>query len=506
MVMASDKIKEIERVIIDEDDKPIKMVGKEPIEMPANEETKAPWYVPIYHRIIQPTIEGLGMGIGGVIGAAATAGPWGAIPGAALGYGITKKGGEILGRGLDVMAGREVGEAPGVVEETLRSAKDIGMGATMEMGGQLIGKAIPIVWKYGGKIAKQGIGRFTGTGTRAAEEAIKSGQSAKGLNPFKSQTNFDKAMRGQLSGEDVVSLARKGLVDIKNIRTAKYQAALKEIEKEAGSKPIDIQPIADHLKSLMDQYNIKTVLQSDGTILVNAERVAMGKKGIKDIQEIVDIVGNWGRYPEDYTITGIDTLKRQLHDFWSESSQARQFVASLENVVKKTGTDAVPKYAEQLKGYEEATRLIKDLEAGLMMRKQGMTGRIVSDQTLRRLISAMKDNFELRGDLLQILTQQGGEDVMGAVAGYSMSSLLPRGLAGTGPMIVGNVALAKLVNPIFWPIVAASSPRVSGEFLRVLGKYAGGKAAIIADPAGKVLGYGIFSETLGNLIPEARQE
>jgi hypothetical protein len=71
-----------------------------------------------------------------------------------------------------------------------------------------------------------------------------------------------------------------------------------------------------------------------------------------------------------------------------------------------------------------------------------------------------------------------------------MSSPFPRGLAGETPFLIGEVAMAyKLLNPQWWPVLALSSPRVAGEFLRVIGK-ASGKMAGASLGVGKAIGYG----------------
>jgi hypothetical protein len=195
----------------------------------------------------------------------------------------------------------------------------------------------------------------------------------------------------------------------------------------------------------------------------------MGKAGRNDIVDVIENISKWGSQPGDRTAVGLDTLKRQLDDFYSESSQARAFVADLRNTIRGVITKEVPEYGKMTAGYAEATKLIKDLETGLMTRKNAMTGRVTADMTLRRLMSAMRDNFALRGELLEVLGEQGGQDLPGQVAGYTMNSLMPRGLAGTGPALVGQAAFATF-NPKFWPVLAASSPRVQGEFLRYWGK------------------------------------
>jgi len=396
----------------------------------------------------------------------------------------------------------QIASIPG---ELRQSSEDVARGATMEMGGQVLaGKVFPALVKPAGRLGAQVIGKLTGTGSGAAKEAYKSGARVGPWgNPLKNKTAFDKALRGELDGEEVVKIAKDALSRIKDARAVRYQSQLDEIMRggparlpTAGgrnlpakpgegiaTKKIDIAPIGNKLKDLMKQYNVKYGRGPEGEIQIDATRVAMGKKGIKDLEEIIEKVGKWGSEPEDFTVKGLDVLKRQLDDFYSDSSQARGFVTSLRNAVKDTINKQVPEYGKMTKDYAKATQLIKDIESNLMMRKQGMSGRVVSDQTLKRLMASMKDNYELRRELVGMLSNQGGQDVMGAVAGHSMRSFVPRGLAGTGPALAGNVAMAQLVNPAFWPVVAASSPRVSAEFLRLLGRYTGRMA-----PLGGALG------------------
>ena len=301
--------------------------------------------------------------------------------------------------------------------------------------------------KFIPKTTKEIIGKTTGAGPGAVDEAIQGGEQ------------FVKAMRGQITGTEIVDNAKKALQVIKDNRAAAYQGKLAEISALDGVI-IDKNPIYKHLGDLMKRYNAK--ITPDGTI--DTSKVAMGVKGRKDIAEVIDSVKSW----DDFSPTGMDTLKRQLADFYSESSQARQFVTSIENNVANSIKAKVPAYAEMTKGYAEATSLIKDIESNLMMRKQGISGRITADQTLRRLTSAMRENFELRRELVNALDAEGAQDVAAQVAGYAMSQGIPRGLIGT--LSAGATGYLAYMNPKFWPLLAASSPRVMGEFLNAYGK------------------------------------
>lgn len=405
---------------------------------------------------VRPLLEGGGAAIGGIAGAAAGAptvvgAPIGGAAGGATGYAT----GKYL---ADALEG-----APQSAGTTLR---DLGRGTAYEMGGASLGPAIGLAAKGVGAIAKPVLGRLSGTGAGAIEEAVKSGmQPTSSMNPFKSTTTYDKALRGKVSGEDIVDSARTALSRLKDARTGAYQTQLQAIAQNQAS--IDLRPIKGEVVSLMQKYNVKI---DPTTGAIDTSRIAMGKTGRNDIKDIIEEVSAWGTKQGDNTALGLDTLKRRLDDFYSDSSQARQFVTQLRNKVKDSIVANVPQYDQMTKGYTEATKLIKDVEAGLMLRKQGMSGRIVADQTLRRLMSSMKDNFALRKELVDVLGKEGGEDLGSAIAGYTQNSVVPVGLAGTGPALVGSAALAKYFDPTFAGVLVASSPRVQGEFLRMLGK------------------------------------
>ena len=404
----------------------------------------------IASSFVRPALEIGGMTGGGLIGS--SAGPLGTVAGAGLVYGA--------GKGIaDLLEGKP--QPTTVGESLLSGAKDVGTGMTMEMGGQVAGKLIGKGIEYGGKLGKQVLGRVTGAGPGAAEEAVKGSPA------------FTDAMRGKITGEEIVDNAKEALSTLKANRAAAYQAKLAEISKIKGE--IDTSPIGEKAINLAERYGVKMVDKSPPGSMkpefdFDMSRTALGSAGNRDVKEILGIVRSWGSQPGDKTPIGLDTLKRQLDDFYSESSNARAFVAELRNEVKNLIVKEVPQYAEMTKGYAEATRLVKDVESNLMLRKQGMSGRIVADQTLRRLMSSMRDNFELRRELLGILSSQGGQDLTGQVGGYTMNAWLPRGLAGITPTIAGTAAALQYINPKYMPLLVASSPRVSGEFMRMMGK------------------------------------
>lgn len=411
--------------------------------------------------VIGPVLPFAGSMIGGAIAAPANL----IAPGVAEVAGAT--GGYLAGKQAEnrlyELAGiKPSGSLADAVKEVAGDIPEAGItAASGPVGGKILEGAASLV----GKGVRPILGSITGKGTGAIEEALKSGTST-GLsgNPLKSTTDFDKALRGHITSQEVVENAKLALNTIKDQRGEAYRELLEQIGKN-GSK-IDVTPIGQALLRQMKKFNVKVTPTGD----VDYSRIAMGKSGRRDIEEIVEKVRNWGSQPDDFTPIGLDTLKRQLDDFWSESSQARAFVTSLRNSVKDTIVKNVPEYAEMTKGYAEATSLIKDIESGLMLRKQGMSGRMTADQTLRRLNSAMRDNFALRRDLVNAMSAQTGEDLGGQIAGQAMNDALPSGLARIGAAGLGAAEMLRLIDPHYISILAVSSPRVQGEFLRLYGK------------------------------------
>lgn len=410
-----------------------------------------------------------------------------------------------------------------------------------------VGKAIPAA----GKLAKETLGMTTGAGPGAIDEAITG-------SPM-----FKKALRGKMTGEEVVENAKDALSVIKDKRADSYKAKLSDVTD--NKEPIDLAEIknavTEKLKNFVkyteaevptgyskaskgvnheaapyptgggfsvkgpdgqyikgqgghaifykDAETAKSAAeamaqratgyaeketanagkQSQKIPMFNWSRTTVGdiktSKDAKELKQIYKKISDWGSQPGDNTAIELDRLRRDLDNHWSDSSRVRAFVTDARNVVDKAIKKNVPEYAEMTKGYAEATSLIKDIESGLMMKKQGMSGRVTADQTLRRLTSAMRENFELRKDLVDALGTQGGKDVAGQVAGYAMNSTIPRGLvAKMGGYGVGGAAALHLLSPQFLPILAASSPRVMGEFVMAFGKAQRGLATAGATKAG----------------------
>ena len=311
-----------------------------------------------------------------------------------------------------------------------------------------------------GKIAKETIGTMTGGGPGFVEEAVKGTEG------------FKKAMRGQITGEEIVDNAKGALGSIRDARGKAYEQRLTTIQSDPTKMLKIASDLQDDTRNIITHkgYDIRPEWNTEtGKLEFNFDNSPLvEQQGV--IRKALDDVYGW----QDNTAAGLDILKKRLSTYIDQTPQGSPSRSLLTKVEK--GLDAglkrdVPGYVEMTKGYSEATKLIKDIESNLMLRKEGMSGRITADNTLRRLSSALRENFEMRKDLLETLGSESGADIAGQVAGYVGSQWIPRGgIAKLG--VGGSLYYLHLFNPKLWPVLAASSPRVMGEFLNAFGKAA----------------------------------
>lgn len=354
--------------------------------------------------------------------------------------GMGTKAGRVLGfEGLDAM-GEELATDPVGAASMLVPAAAVGL------------KGMKVAGLAAGEMGAGVLGTTTGTGGAAIKQAAKG-------NPVFRETMSAAAKNPEAVGAEIVDRAKSAVQTLRDERGAAYRARLAEIAKDTSQ--VDVWPVLKEWDRVRARFGIKT--DADGNL--DLSRSTLGRKEIADVQEISDMLTGWGREPGDLTPAGMDLLKRKLDNLYAESKDSRAIVAGLRSTVKKTIVDAVPEYSAMVKGYEEATTLISELERSLALGKKPEM-----DATLRRLTQTMKDNQQFKRDLLSTLEGKSGEELADMIAGYVMSPWSPQGGFGKAASLgaVGGVA-AHAVTPSYLGMLALSSPRVVGESLSRLG-------------------------------------
>jgi hypothetical protein len=384
-----------------------------------------------------------------------------------------------------------------------KAAKTVGLAKT----GQVLGTAAKVtdplfvptkiakpVTRAVGRVGRELEGAFTGGGPGFIEEAVKG-------NPA-----FTKAMRGKITGEEIVNHAKDALQSIRDQRGSAYRNELAKVRATPGALTNVKTSLDQELTALMqpDQFQIGTSMVWKGRHAKNKLDFSQSPlvKNRDVVGRAIEDVTNW----RDNTALGLDNLKKRLSKYIDQverQSPAEAFLTRLEKNLNDGLKGAVPEYAKMTKGYADATNLIKDIESNLMLRKEGMSGRITADNTLRRLSSALRENFEMRKDLLEMLGTKSGKDIIAEVAGQRGNQWIPRG--SMGKVLAGGGGVLAYFNPKFWPILVASSPRVVGEFLNAYG-WAARKMAPVTRVGAKVAEISTKPEILAPLGLAGRVE
>jgi hypothetical protein len=202
----------------------------------------------------------------------------------------------------------------------------------------------------------------------------------------------------------------------------------------------------------------------DGT-LDFSKSTLLGDEAAMDVVNFIDNkLQSWGDEVADLTPEGLDTLKRMFDNKYTETNLSQSIVADVRGNLRELLASEVDGYAKLTKGYEEATNFINEINRTLST-KDG-----TPDTVMRKLNQAVKDNFELRGQLLDQIDHEIGTSLVDMIAGNQMSSWMAQnmvgrfaGLAAAGFVVDGGIS-AKVLAGLF-----ASSPKVVANTMKALG-------------------------------------
>lgn len=325
----------------------------------------------------------------------------------------------------------------------------------------LAGKTVQGAAYIPSQFTKGTLGVTTGVGKAPIEEAIKAGEA----NVLKGTTTFTENLRNPQS-TDALDIAKQAVNNLKQNKSQQYRSGMVDLSQD--KTVLDLAPIDE--------------------AIANAKKDFAEYKGVTHNAEIAKIldgvqakVSNWKRLDpaEFHTPEGLDKLKQSigqdLQKIPFNETDARKAVGQIYNSTKDTINSQAPAYAKIMKDYSEASDLINEIESGLSLKSKA--GKINADTAMRKLQSVMRNNvqtnFGQRARLAQELVNAGSTELMPALAGQSMSAILPRGLGGQLETYGGGAAA--IMNPSLLFGAPLASPRAMGE---VLYKYGQGKGLV----------------------------
>lgn len=325
-------------------------------------------------------------------------------------------------------------------------------------------KAVGSVARGIGKGASEAIG---GLGTHTGGELLRIAARA-GYQGGDTAKAFQENLRGKAPMEDAVTDARNALNQIRSERGEAYRQGMGKV----GSDP-----------AVLDFSGIdKAVKQA--SIIKNFKGQSLSPSTHAIADKISETVNDWRNLDpkEFHTVEGLDALKQKLgdiHDSTQFGTPERLAADRVYQSVRKTIIDQAPEYAKVMKGYELASKELKEIERTLSLKPDAPI-----DTSLRKIQSVLRDNVNTsyghRRELADYLVKAGAPHLMEKLAGQTLKPWTARGLGKLGMQIGAEIAAGAAGAAMGAPHVligaAAAAPFMSPRAMGEIAYY-GGKAA-----------------------------
>lgn len=263
-----------------------------------------------------------------------------------------------------------------------------------------------------GKLASEAAGLTTGAGGQAVRTAFNAG--AQGGEASKA---FREGMAGTDGAAGVVNEAKAAVNQLRAERGAAYREGMAKVG--ADTEVLNFDKIDNAVNKVA---SVKTYKGQDLSPTTQAIR-----------QQMTDAIEQWKALPPDqfHTAEGLDALKQKLGDIQQAAkpnTPESRIAGEIYNGVRQTIVDQAPEYAKIMKGYEEASGIIREIEKTLSLNPKASI-----DTALRKLQSVLRNNvntnYGRRAELLDFLQRAGAPHLMEKLAGQALSAAAPRGLS-----------------------------------------------------------------------------
>lgn len=369
----------------------------------------------------------------------------------------TTLAGKAADMGLRVLGGGVTGGVSTGLVDPSQAVNGAIFGGALPPAVSMAGAVGRAVKKGVGTATKNVLGLTTGVGAEPISQAFKAGKSG--------NTAFTSNLKGDVPLTDVLDNAKAGLQAMNAAKTAEYRSGMVPIKGD------------------------KTVLSLDGIskAVDDASAVATYKGQVKNesahaaVEKMRAAVDEWKSLDpaQFHTPEGLDALKQKLGGIlesipFNEKS-ARLAAGKIYNATKSEIATQAPTYAKVMKGYQDASEQISEIERALSLGDKAS-----KDTAMRKLQSLMRNNVQTnygnRLSLANTLEDQGGVELLPALSGQALNSWMPRSLAGQAGS--GATMLMSLHNPMMLAALPLQSPRLVGSMAYGAGKAAGGAQRI----------------------------
>jgi len=321
-------------------------------------------------------------------------------------------------------------------------------------------------------VVSHSVGTLSGVGAEPLRIAARAGQQG--------NTALLDNMRGAASLNDSIDMAHSALGQIKRERGDAYRAGMETVRAD---------------KTLLRMTPLREAI-ADAAAKTQRNGFVIDDVAAKTAQEIADKFEQFRNSSGTMayrTADGLDAFKQAVGEIRQRAQPgtlSRHVADGVYNTVKSEIVKQVPEYAKTMEAYSRASDHINDIQKTFALSEKS-----APDTTARRLASVLRNNvntnFGNRTRLMDDLARYE-PDLPVALAGQTLSSPTPRGLAGLGAIAQGGAGLMS-ANPAVAATLAASSPRLMGE----AAYYGGRGVGAVSDAAGKT---GMTSRRLAQML------
>ena len=293
-------------------------------------------------------------------------------------------------------------------------------------------------------------GVLSGSGSTPLKAALREG--------VEGGSTVAKSMRGKVEPEVAVQKAIEQIKRLTNQRMEHYRA---NKEKWTGmNNKIDLGETTALLKDKLAEMKHGKKF--------NTVRNKLELTKLRTLKETID---DFAKDPSIHNAAGFDALKKTLYQIDIDPKKYKFAYGARSALYKQISNkirEQVPEYADAMDDFQQA--LI--LEEGLI-KELRLGQKVTTDQTLRKLQSAMRDNVNAgmghREKQVRLLDESG--EIFDMLAGQALNPITPRGIARMGAGFAGlGVQGATGFNPMLAGVMGAQSPRLTGEIARGIGK------------------------------------
>jgi hypothetical protein len=297
-----------------------------------------------------------------------------------------------------------------------------------------------------GKAAAPVLGMTTGAGSEAIKQAYGAGKAG-----GTAAEQFRSNITGTAPMTDVLDMAKQNLSNMNQAKQAEYRSGMTNIKND---------------KTVLDFTGIDSAL-TNAQNKTSYKGKVVNERAAKELGDVQAIVEDWkNQTPNEYhTPEGLDALKQRIGDVLEgipyEQKQARSAVKGVYDSIKAEIVKQAPAYANVMKGYSEASDLIKEIDKSLSLGQK-----TTADTALRKLQSIMRSNVNTNfGQRLKLgeALSAGGRDILPALAGQSLSELTPKGIQRATSIPAAYGAFSAGGPLAAGASLLTSSPRLMGE-------------------------------------------